>query len=173
MADLEITDVTTVGDIMAALSEDEVTCLRDPIGAGTFDATQDIPLPTVRDGAVDLPFECLTPENAIGISIAFMSADAGGLSAETRSCVQDVAMEDPSVLGIGESPADSAGVRTAAVRMHLCQSDEEAAALTGDGDVALLPPSAMRCMAEQLGGLEPLLSFAEPSKGLADLPRRR
>ena len=157
--DLEITDSTTVGDMMATLSADGVACVRDTLGAGTFDAIQNVALASVPPpppGTADLPFECIAPENTVGISIAFMSAEAEGLSAETRSCTREVAMENPSVLGIGEPPANPAGAMGAAIQMHLCLSDKEAAALAGNGEAGLPPPSAMRCIEQQLGGQDEL-----------------
>ena len=75
-------------------------------------------------------------------------AEAGGLSAETRSCVREVAMTAPRVLGIGEPPANSASAKGAASQMLLCLSDEESDALNGVEDAELPPSSAIRCMNE-------------------------
>ncbi len=158
--DLVITDSTTVGDILAVLSESEVSCLRDAIGAATIEAVQNIPLASAPPGTMEaLPFECLAPESAIGISIAMMSAEAGGLSAETRSCVTALAMENPSVFGIGEPPQDPAALFGTAIQMQLCMSDEEAARFAANSGGELPPPSVMRCMEEQLGSLEDLLTL--------------
>lgn len=158
--DLVITESTTVGDLMAALSESEASCLRDAVGEATLGAVMNLPLASAPPGAMDaLPFECLAPENAIGISIAMMSATAGGLSAETRSCISDLAMENPSVLGIGEPPEDPAELFGTAIQIQLCMSDEEAARFAGDSGEQMPPPSVMRCMEEQLGSLEDLLAL--------------
>ena len=157
--ELEITPDTTVGDIMESLSAGEVACVRNAIGASAFDAIRGIALASVPSGTADLPFGCLTPENAIGINIAFMSAEAGGLSTETRSCMRNVAIENPGVLGIGEPPANPAALAGATMQMHLCMSDEEAAAL-GDGTgIQLPPPSSIRCLVEELGGTEALITI--------------
>jgi hypothetical protein len=157
--DLVITESTTVGDLMAVLSEGEISCIRDMFGAGAFDAVQGMPLAGLPTGSADFPIHCLAPENAIGISIAMMSTAAGGLSAETRSCISDLAMENPSVLGIGAPPEDPAELFNAAIQMQLCMSDEEAARFAAGSGEAMPPPSVMRCMEEQLGSLDALLSL--------------
>ena len=143
---------------MSALSADEAACVRDAIGEATFSVIQDVALSTLPTDTPALPFECLTAENAIGINIAFMSAEAGGLSAEGRACIRDIALANPGVLGIGTPPEDPATAMGAAIRMQLCLSDEKAAALAGSGDAGLPAPSAMRCMEDQLGGLDAFLS---------------
>lgn len=160
IADLVIDESTTVGDLMAALSESEVSCLRDAVGEATLGAVMNLPLASAPAGAMDaLPFECLAPESAIGISIAMMSAAAGGLSAETRGCISALAMENPSVLGIGAEPEDPTELFSTAIQIQLCMSDEEAARLAADSGEAMPPPSVMRCMEEQLGSLEDLLAL--------------
>ncbi len=160
IGDLVVTDSTTVGDLTASLSESEVACLRATIGESIFDAILDIPLREIPTGTPDLPLECLAPESAIGLNIAFMSVEAGGLSAETRTCIASVAMEHPAAFGIGPPPTadDFAGLFGAGIQMNLCLTDEEAAALAGAGGDGLPPPSVMRCMEEQIGSLDDLLA---------------
>ena len=154
--DLVITETTTVGDLMATLSESEVSCLRDAVGAATIDAVRNIPIASAPPGAMDaLPFECLTPENTIGISIAMMSASIeGGLSTETRKCITDLAMENPAMLGLG---APSGGGSQGALELLSCMTEEEAAAFAGEapGDGAPSPED-LRCVAAQPGGQEAL-----------------
>lgn len=168
--ELEITDSLMVRDIVAVLSQDEVACLRDAVGTDSFDALQDIFVATAPDSTVDLLFQCLTLENAVGIGVALMSAEALGLSAETRGCISDVAIENPSVLGIGEQTAEPEGAIGPGIHVHLCLTDEEAAALSTGADGELPPPSDLRCMVEELGGfdaLEELSSSEEPNPDAA------
>ena len=153
---LEISDSTTVRDIMATLSDEEVDCVRDSIGASTFDALQGLPLSAVASGAEGFPLECLAPGNAIGMTVAFMSAEAGGLSEDTRNCITAVAMDNPGALGARDPAADAVGESITAIQMHLCLSDEEYAAIASGGDAELPPPSLLGCLVEQLGGLESL-----------------
>lgn len=154
--DLDITDSTTVREIMAALSDGEVDCVRDAIGASTFDALQGMALSDVVSGTEGFPLECLTPEKAIDMSIAFMSAEAGGLSADTRNCIRDAAIVNPGVLGAGDPGIDTAGGLIASIQTHLCLSNEEYAAIASGTDAELPPPSVLKCLVEQLGGLESL-----------------
>ena len=157
--DLVITDSTTVGDLMAVLSEGEISCIRDIFGAGAFDAVQGMPLAGLPTGSADFPVHCLAPENAIGISVAMMGAAAGGFSAETRECITALAMEDPSVLGIGEPPENPAALFGAAIRMQLCLTEEEAAALAESSGGEMIDPAAAQCLLEQLGGEEGFMNL--------------
>ena len=160
--DLVITDSTTVGDIMAVFSAEEVSCLRDAVGADLFDSIQGIPIATAPPGTLDsLPFECLGPENLIGVQIALMSAETGGLSAETRSCIREIAMENPGLLGGAEpsSPDEVSALIGAGIQMQLCLSDEEAARFAGQSGGELPPPAVMQCLEEQLGGLEDFMAI--------------
>ena len=160
--DLVITDSTTVGDLMAVLSADEVSCLRGAIGAGIFDSIQGIAIATAPPGTMDnLPFECLEPENALGMQIAFMSAEAGGRSDETRDCIRGVAMENPGLLAATEpsSAAEASALLSAGIQMQLCMSDEEAARFAGESGGEIPPPSVMRCLEQELGGLEDFFSI--------------
>ena len=158
--DLVVTEATTVRDIMAFLSEPEIACMRESIGESVFGAIVDVPLAQIPEDTGGFPLDCLTPESAVGISVAFMSADAGGLSAETRTCIASVVMDNPAALGIGPPPADAdvADLLGTTIRMSLCFTVEEAAAFAGGEADALPPPSVLRCMEEQLGGLDALLS---------------
>ena len=159
--DLEITGATRVGDLMAYLSPAELGCVRDAIGGEVFDSIQAFPLGSVPGGVGNLPLQCLSPENVIGLNIAFMSAEAGGLSTETRTCIRGVAEENPLAIGIGEPGPDTdfADVMRGAFQINLCLTDEEAAALMGGDTSDLPPPSVSRCIEERLGSIEALLAF--------------
>lgn len=162
--DLEITASTTVGELMAALSEEELSCVQEAVGADTFALIKDLPLASVPPG-VELPQQCFTPETSINMSIAFMSAEVGGLSADTRNCIAELAAEDPSVLGIGEPPADPAALFSTALKMQGCMTDEEAARFGANSGAQMPPPSVMQCLEKELGGIEDFIAIfagAEP-----------
>lgn len=146
---------------MAYLSLAEIGCIRDAIGAEIFDSIQQFPLGSVPGGVENLPLQCLSPDNVIGMHIAFMSAAAGGLSTETRTCMRAVAREYPLAIGIGEPGPDTdfADVMRGAFQINLCMTDEEAAALMGVDTSDLPPPSVSRCIEERLGSIEVLLAF--------------
>ena len=156
---LVITETSTVRDIMSPLSGDEIACVRETIGPEIFDTIQDIPLPSLPSDAGELPWQCMSPEKAIGLNVAIISATAGGLSAETRSCITGVAVENPSALGIGAPPESFGELISGAIRVQLCLTDEEAAAFAASQGAALPSPSALQCLEEQLGGEEALLTM--------------
>jgi hypothetical protein len=156
---LVITETSTVRDLMSPLSGDEIACVRETIGPEIFDTIQDIPLPSLPSDAGELPWECMSPEKAIGLNVAIISATAGGLSAETRSCITGVAVANPSALGIGAPPESFGELISGAIRVQLCLTDEEAAAFAASQGAALPSPSALQCLEEQLGGEEALLAM--------------
>ena len=160
--DFVITDSTTVGELLAMLSASELSCVRDAAG-GALEAFQDVPLSAVPSETMEssLPIQCLTPESAISVQIAMMSAAAGGLSADTRGCIREVAAENPGLFTEAEptSAAEAAALMSAGIQLQLCLSDEEALALVGGDADGFPPPSVLRCMDEQLGGLEDLLAL--------------
>ena len=170
--DLVLTDATTVRDLAAVLSEPEVACMREAIGESTFEAIADVPLGPIPGDTAAFPIECLEPDSAAAISVAFMSREAGGLSAEARSCLIALGRENPAALGL-VPPSPNAGIAEligGAVGISLCLSDEEAAALGGGGDELLPPPSVLRCLEGELGGLDALLAAFASMAGPAPDP---
>ena len=164
--ELEITDETTLSHVIAALSDDEVLCIRDFIGLGAFDVALSIPLSALPADIGELPVECLSEENAIGLGVAYLSRDAGGLDAETRNCIKNVVTQTPAVLDVGGPPENPIEIVAGSFGIQLCLTDEEAASLALGGEDELPPPSALRCLAEQMGGLEALVEAL--SQGEAD-----
>ena len=156
---LVITETSTVRDLMSPLSGDEIACVRETIGPEIFDTIQDIPLSSLPSDAGELPWQCISPEKAIGLNVAILSASVGGLSAETRSCITGVAVENPGALGIGAPPESFGELISGAIRVQLCLTDEEAAAFAASQGAALPSPSSLQCLEEQLGGEEALLAM--------------
>ena len=164
--ELEITDETTLSHVIAALSDDEVLCIRDFIGLGAFDVALSIPLSALPADIGEIPVECLSEENAIGLGVAYLSRDAGGLDAETRSCVRNIVTQTPAVLDVGDPPDNPIEIAVGLFGIQLCLTDEEAATLALGGENELPPPSALRCLAEQMGGVDALVEAL--SQGEAD-----
>ena len=157
--ELDITATTTVREVVAAFSEEEGTCIREAIGADAFNLIADVPVASLQGGVGDFPIQCLGTESTVGFVVANLSAEAGGLSSETRSCITGIAAENPGVLGMGPPPESFGEVIAGAVRVQLCLSDEEAAAWAASQGMELPPPSALQCLEEQLGGEEALLAM--------------
>ena len=170
VTDLDVTEHTTIGDLLAGLSEEETACLRDAVGPEALETASSVPLAVARTGTAALPVQCFTPEHAIDVGVAFMSAAAGGLSRASRDCIRGVAVESPGALWIGAPAADHSPDVGATIRLHLCLTDEEAEALSTSRGVDLPPPSGLRCMQGRLGGPDALvevLSTDEPDHAAA------
>ncbi len=164
--ELVLTDATTVGNLLAAFSPEEVDCIRSAIGPEAVDMMRDVPLQSLPGGTSDFPIHCLSVENSVGLTVAFMSSEAGGLSAETRSCITNLGIENPSILGMGQPPDNPAALFAGAIQMQLCLTDEEAAAFAAMQGTELPSPSALRCLEEQFGGREAFMeSLTDPEAG--------
>ena len=143
----DIDETTTVGQLMSALSEEEVACFQAAFGEAILDTVKDQPLAAVATGFGAFPVDCLTEENAIGATIALMSLQAGGLSDESIACITDAYGEH----GIPGASMDMVDAMRSFLFAQLCLTDEEALALQGgvSADDAFPPPSQLRCVAEQ------------------------
>ncbi len=95
-----------------------------------------------------------------------MSTQTGGLTPESRDCLQTLGMEQPSVFGVGEPPEDPSALFSAALRLQLCLTDEEAANLLGADGV---DGEALRCLVDQMGGEDALTALFSDDLDLAGL----
>ena len=143
----DIDETTTGAELIASLSEDEAACLRAAIGDASYEAMQDLALSESAAGFDTFPLQCLEPDNAIDLSVAMMSLQAGGLSDDSQACIKDV-FADLGVPGEGMSMTDS---MRSFITMHLCLTDEEAQAMSGPvpEEDAFPLPSQLRCVSEQ------------------------
>ena len=142
----DIDETTTGAELIAALSEGEADCLRAAMGDASYEAMQDLTLSESAMGFDTFPLQCLEPDNAIDLSVAMISLQAGGLSDDSQACIKDV-FADLGVPGEAMSMTDS---MRSFITMQLCLTDEEAQALDMSGGEDLLPlPSQLRCVAEQ------------------------
>ena len=108
---------------------------------------QDLTLSESAMGFDTFPLQCLEPDNAIDLSVAMMSLQAGGLSDDSQACMKDV-FADLGVPGEGMSMTDS---MRSFITMQLCLTDEEAQAMSGPvpEEDAFPLPSQLRCVSEQ------------------------
>ena len=143
----DIDETTTGAELIASLSEDEAACLRAAIGDASYEAMQDLTLSESAMGFDTFPLQCLEPDNAIDLSVAMMSLQAGGLSDDSQACIKNVFAE----LGVpGESMSETDSLRFF-ITMQLCLTDEEAQAMSGPvpEEDAFPLPSQLRCVSEQ------------------------
>ena len=142
----DIDETTTGAELIASLSEGEADCLRAAIGDASYEAMQDLTLSESAMGFDTFPLQCLEPDNAIDLSVAMISLQAGGLSDDSQACIKDVFAE----LGVPGETMSMADSMRSFITMQLCLTDEEAQALDMSGGDDLLPlPSQLRCVSEQ------------------------
>ncbi len=166
----DLDGASTGAQLIAALSDSEADCLRSTIGDEGYEALQGLTLTQIPAGFDTFPMHCLEPANAIDLSVAMMSIQAGGLSDDSSDCIKDVFDE----LGLpSENMTEEDSLRSV-MFMQLCLTDEEARALDISGGEDLFPtPSQLRCISghtdlENLFVLQQVLadlgaSDAEPS----------
>ena len=143
----DIDETTTGAELIASISDGEADCLRAAIGDSAYEAMQDLTLSESAMGFDTFPLQCLEPDNAIDLSVAMMSLQAGGLSDESQACIKDVFAD----LGVpGEAMSETDSMRSF-ITMQLCLTDEEAQAMSGPvpEEDALPLPSQLRCVSEQ------------------------
>ena len=158
---MSITDIdenSTVGDLIGALSEEETACITAAFGEVILESMKDQPLAAVAASFELFPIQCLSEENAISAIVTMQSLQAGGFSDESISCLVETYGEH----GVPSPTADQVQAMRSLFYGHMCLTDEEALALTGDvpAGEALPLPSQLRCVAEQTD-LENLFKILE------------
>ena len=123
----DIDETTTGAELIASLSEGEADCLRAAIGDASYEAMQDLTLSESAMGFDTFPLQCLEPDNAIDLSVAMMSLQAGGLSDDSQACIKDVFAD----LGVPDEAMSMADSMRSFITMQLCLTDEEAQAMSG------------------------------------------
>ncbi len=134
---------TLIGEIFAAvLTEEEAGCIEENVGSAVF---QELLAASLTDPAFgfDSLIDCLSPEQLDNLTIALLTAEAGGVSAETEHCIRGI---------YAESTMDDIIYRY--FGMVLCFSEEEASAYFGEDDDdnwILPPPTVLRCAEKEVG----------------------
>ncbi len=142
----DIDETTTGAELIAALSEDEADCLRSAIGDASYQAIMNLTLSESATSFDMFPVECLEQGNAIDLTVAMMSLQAGGLSNDSQSCIKDVISE----LGVPSESMSETDAMRSYITMQLCLTDEEAQALDpSSGEDGLPLPSQLRCVSEE------------------------
>ncbi len=150
----ELDRSSTGSDLVALLTDEEVSCLRNELGA-SYQAMLEAPLTEVtligEDGDFDPPLQvpCLTPEHQTSASLSMLSVAAGGLSAGSRDCILQLLSDDP-VLAEAVGSGD-AFMGPAMLEFIACLTPEEAAALSPGGEPAPNPKD-IACLMQELEG---------------------
>ena len=117
LEDFVITLETTGQDMMDFLSEEETTCIRTAYGEVIYQIILGTPLMLATGNASSAApmFECLKPDSVAVLGVAFITAQGGEWSSETRKCFIGVGKEHPDAIltAMGmESPEMSAASET-------------------------------------------------------------
>ena len=172
MEDFVITPATTGKDLIDALSEEETSCIRSAFGDAIFQIMLGTPLlmAGANPSAAAPLFCCLTTDNVVLIGVAFLDAQAGGWTEETRKCITDIGLGHPDAvyiglgLALGPDPIDAAETLAYNVEIYECLTNEEKkaftvslwkgldrqAAATGSDIIALLSESEAACVRDGL-----------------------
>ena len=170
MEDFAITASTTGRDLVDRLSGDEVACIRTTLGDLLFQVLVSTPLLEAGTNTADAApvFGCLTKDNVVHFAVAFIDAQAGGWTAQTRVCVVEVGGRYPEAvlvnLGV-EAARDDTAAETQAYILELyeCLADGEKEDLlirlqatldrstsAGRDIIAILPEPEAACVRESL-----------------------
>jgi hypothetical protein len=133
LEDFVVTAATTGQDLFDALSEEEVACIRGSFGDAVYQVMLGSPLMQAgSDPASAAPlFQCLAIESVVYVGFAFLEAQAGGWSPETRGCMIGVGLEYPEafIAGMGFLPSEDAGAAMAThpylIDLYHCMTVEE------------------------------------------------
>ncbi len=170
MEDFAITPSTTGKDLVDRLSEEEGACIRTTLGDLLFQVLISTPLLQAGTNTADAApvFGCLTTDNVVHFAVAFIDAQAGGWTANTRMCVVEVGGRYPEAvlvnLGV-EAARDDTAAETQAYILELyeCLADGEREDLlirlqatldrstSAERDIiAVLPEAEAECVRESL-----------------------
>ena len=158
----------TVGrSIVELLTDAEAGCIRERLGEADFQRLLDEPVSGSSGRITRFPYECLEKETGAALAAAVVSAQAGGMRAESEDCIRDLFLSGEggaSAFFAAQSSSDAESIALA-LNFILCLTDEEAEALAEQpGGFEAFPPSALRCATEQVSVGE-LARLFEPADG--------
>ena len=136
LRDLIITPKTLGSEILNPLSADEIACIIDAVGEPIYEVIKITPIAAAFAGASGSTsaffFECLTVENVVLMSVAFLGAQAGGWSTETRDCIINYGLEHPDAILVrmgvdwgGAEGGEASETLDYNVLIYNCQSSAE------------------------------------------------
>lgn len=154
----ELDRSSTGRDLAALLTDEEVSCLRNELGA-SYQAMLEAPLigeagELLEGGGIgpSPQVPCLTPEHQISASLSMFSVAAGGLSSGSQDCIIQLLIDRyPTVAeGLGLVDAFDDGQDPVMLRFIACLTPEEAAALTPFVADPVPNPNDIACLIQEL-----------------------
>ena len=131
-----VTSATVGGELADAVSGDEASCLEEAIGDSAYQAFRAVPLAeSGRDPAnMGAVYDCLTEDNFLIYVVGVNLVWSGGWSAETESCIIEVAREQPEFvyiqIGLEEEVTTAREAHVYLLDYVNCLNDEEKIAFT-------------------------------------------
>ena len=153
MAPTEITLFSPARDVFAMFSEGEQSCISGKVGETTFQGMLSQPLAAVIGvpDQLDMILDSVAPEKAAELAIIGIGAVAGGFTDESAACLRTL-YATAGVSNIPLEPSEDPQEALLSLSFFLCLTDEEAQALSQfTGTPLQFPPSALRCVDEQIG----------------------
>ena len=144
MVDFTVDESTTGRELIAILTEEEVSCIRNTLGEDGYATFLRATALQFDSPELGFPGACLSAESTATVVSAVIDADAGGLSADSRTCLHHAAAAQDPALFWGDDPeVQSSGSFSAAffIDSLLCMTDEEAAKQNENaGSESFIPP---------------------------------
>ncbi len=151
--DWDLDETSNGQDLIDLLDPEESSCVEAKLGSG-FQPFLRAPLVDQgSEGSEDglsSANECFTEKHQAAASVAMLNVAAGGLSVETRRCVSDVLLENPSAALFPWSDEDGGG--PGMLQVMACLTPEEAAALTPPDEDPPPDTAGLACLMEELKG---------------------
>ena len=151
----ELDRSSTGRDLAALLTDEEVSCLRNELGA-SYQAMLEAPLigeagELLEGGGIgpSPQVPCLTPEHQISASLSVFSVAAGGLSAGSQDCIVQLLIDRYPAVAEGRGLIDD-GQGPVMLRFIACLTPEEAAALTPFVPGPVPNPNDIACLIQEL-----------------------
>ena len=151
--DWDLDETSRGRNLIDLLGPEEVSCIEANLGAG-YQPFLRAPLaeqtPDGDENGLHSVADCFTKEQRVAVSVAMLSVAAGGLSVETRRCVSDVLVDNPTAGLFPSSDEDVGGPEL--LEVMACLTTEEAAALTPPGEGPPPDTAGLACLMEELEG---------------------
>ena len=177
LRDLVINPKTVGKQLLDPLSADEVSCIKEAVGEDFYTIIQVTPIAAFGGdvSSATFLFDCLAPESIVLIGIAFLDAQAGGWTEETRQCITGVGLEHPEAVYVRmglewRDPAEGHATETFDhnVRIYECMTSAEKQSFTlalwagldstvqatGSDIIALLSEAEAACVRQDLSELQ-------------------
>ena len=163
----EVNADTLGRNVIDLLTDAEADCIRERLGEAEFQRLLDEPIAGGSERTSRLPYECLEKEGGVALAVALVSAQAGGMSAESEACIRELLLSadgGASAFFAAESNSDAESIALT-LNFFLCLTDEEAEALAEQPeDFEDFNPSALRCVTEHVS-VEELARMFETADG--------